>query len=74
MNELIHIGFVRNESGWYSYTDKDFYIELCPPNNSKEGYFFIYTSMSSDRESAPHPYKGVDKLMILINAYKQFFK
>ena len=72
-DDLLNIGFTikdGNNNGWFYYQNDCFYIEL-----SFDGkYFFICTNMSGDREGAPHPLTTIEKLLILINAYKEFFK
>lgn len=69
--ELLNIGFKEWERGWFRFEADKFYIEFSPFGDP---YFFIYTYMSGDRESAPHPYYNIEKLKILITAYTEYFK
>lgn len=68
---LLNIGFLEKENEWFYFKKEKFYIELC---NSEDPYFFIYTFMSEDRDSAPHPFYSIEKLELLITAYSEYFK
>ncbi len=67
--ELLDIGFTETKNPIFLELKKDgFYIEL-----SLDGYFFIYTDKSGDREGAPYDYKGIEKLKALIKAHEDYF-
>jgi hypothetical protein len=69
--ELVNIGFKEMSDTDFLELDKgDFKIEF----SLKGEYFHISTLMTADRESAPYPYKGVDKLKNLIKANEEYFK
>lgn len=66
--ELIELGFKEVRDGFLELVKDGFYIEL-----SLDGYFFIYTDKSGDREAAPYEYLGAEKLKNLIKAHEDYF-
>lgn len=68
--QLIEIGFKETDNPKHlEFTGNGFSIDM----SIGEG-FWISTDLSSDRESAPYPYAGIDKLKALIKAHEEYFK